>query len=189
MAMFYLHGFGSRFDKQNQKIIDLSVLGEISGFNIDYSKTEEEIINDVSNQLQNKDVDLLIGTSMGGWLASILSAELLLPFVAFNPVISPYKTLKQYIGRHQDYYGNHYHLLEKSLRQFRTIATNGCGLIFLDEADEVINAKFSKTYLDEHYHVILYSGGSHRFEHVPESIDEIDKFKIEGCLSWGLLSD
>jgi len=176
MNIMYLHGFGSKFDPNSTKILQLSELGDVDGFEIDYTLGEELVIEQSVAQIMNKDVDLLVGTSMGGWLAAKLSNILSIPFTAFNPVILPSDTLQKYIGEHTDFCGKEYFLDDHTVNQFTKISDSGYGLVFLDEGDELIDSSVSKKTLEQYYRVISYTGGCHRFEHIPESISIIEKF-------------
>lgn len=189
MNVLYLHGFGSKFDNYSKKIQQLLKLGAVDGFDIDYCLGEKLVIEQSIANIANRDLDLLIGTSMGGWLASKLSEILSIPFVAFNPVISPAVTLQPYIGEHKDFYGRHFLLKENIVNEYEEISKDGCGLIFLDEGDELINPSESKQILNQCYSVTSYTGGSHRFEHIPESIADIRKFVNQVCFIWGLSTE
>lgn len=52
----------------------------------------------------------------------------------------------------------------------------GCGLILLDEGDEVIDALETQKVLKDYYGVKLFSGGNHRFEHMVEALPLIEEF-------------
>ena len=174
--IIYIHGFASKFDPNSTKIKELSKLGDVNGFNIDYTLGESSIIKESMSQITKNKPDLIVGTSMGGWLSTKLSEISSCPFVALNPVIFPSVTLKRYIGRHKDFYGNGYFLEQKVLDDFTDISTSGHGIIFLDKGDELIDSSYSKKYLEPYYNVISYEGGSHRFEHITESLNIIQNF-------------
>jgi len=61
------------------------------------------------------------------------------------------------------------------------------GLILLDDGDEVIQADgvFAKGY-DSDHGVLKHEGGSHRFEHMDESLDEIKKHYNMSLASYGV---
>ena len=171
-------------DKEGVKTIGHSrdiqkALSKFDGFDIDYTLGEESVIKQSMTQIINKNVDLLVGTSMGGWLATKLSNMSSIPFAAFNPVISPSETLQTYIGEHKDFYGKEYFLEEHIVNNFTKISSSGRGLIFLDEGDELIDSFVSKKTLEQYYTVTTYTGGTHRFEHIPESIKVIEKFVVQ----------
>jgi len=72
LNILYLHGFGSSFDPHKAKVAKLTELGTVTGPDIDYTKTYSDIKEVIENFISNipKSIDLIVGTSMGGWLAS-----------------------------------------------------------------------------------------------------------------------
>ena len=92
----YLHGFRSFFDSNKPKVQTLSKLGPVDGPQIDYE-------NDSLSEIEEKVCavrpvgDVLIGTSMGGWLAAHCGIKYGIPFVAINPVTDPQN---QSVGRY-----------------------------------------------------------------------------------------
>ena len=66
-----------------------------------------------------------------------------------------------------------------STSQRKQLFSSGFGLVFLDEGDELIDSFVSRKYLEEYYKVITYTGGTHRFEHIPESISIIEEFVLQ----------
>jgi len=63
-------------------------LTPVGGHDIDYTQTAEEVIEDSLDKLMQVNPDLIVGSSMGGWLVGILGAKTGIPFVAINPVCS-----------------------------------------------------------------------------------------------------
>lgn len=105
LKIYYLHGFASRFDTTSEKLKTLAELGPVYGHDIDYTQGSEDVIEESLDKLMRVNPDLLVGTSMGGWLAGILGAENGIPFVAINPVTDPAHTFKPRIGQGIDHQG------------------------------------------------------------------------------------
>lgn len=76
---YYLHGFTSRFDITIDKIKTLARPGPVYGHDIDYTQGWEDVIEESLDKLMQVNPDLLVGTSMGGWLAGISGAETGIP--------------------------------------------------------------------------------------------------------------
>ena len=186
MNIYYCHGFASQFDPNSSKLEVLSRLGSIDGHNIDYTKPAEEVVQHCVDTLIKSDIDLLVGTAMGGWLASVVGTRLGIPFVAINPAIDPSQTLKKHVGTGLDFQGEEYHLTESVIDSYGSLATNGCGLILLDQADDVIDWRVTHDLLQEHYSVVSFPGGSHRFEHMEEALPLIEAFFERSSLVYGL---
>lgn len=175
----YLHGFASCWNPESEKIQQLSAWARVSGFDLDYCHGAEQTVDLAKRQLENLKPDLLIGCSMGGWLAAELGHATNLPFVALNPCIEPSITLKKHIGNGVDYQGSSYCLSPDNVQSYTAFNKQGRGLILLDSGDEVLNAEHTKQQLREHYPIIAFSGGSHRFEHIPQAIPEIKSWFLE----------
>ena len=177
LNLFYCHGFASSFDPNKSKIHTLARLGSVGGCHIDYTSRADEVVSHVIEQGNFAKVDLIVGTSMGGWLAAELGACLGIPFVAINPAVDPSQTLCKYIGSGKDYQGKPYTLTESVVASYYPIAKNGCGLILLDEGDEVIDARHTREVLKDYYQVEMFEGGNHRFAHMEEALPLIASFQ------------
>ena len=169
----YLHGFRSFFDLNKPKVQTLSKLGPVDGPQIDYE-------NDSLSEIEEKvcDVrpvgDVLIGTSMGGWLAAHCGIKYGIPFVAINPVTNPQI---QAVGRHI-----------RDVHDYPSFPIEGsrCGLILLDEGDDVLDSLSTFDMLKVAYHVEMFPGGSHRFDHAEESVVLINNFIEYETILYGL---
>lgn len=176
-TILYVHGFGSRYDQTNEKVLALSELGEVHGIDIDYSVPHDVIVSILKETIQDNEIDLIVGTSFGGFWAAEIGSSLGIPFVAINPVIHPVIQMSNRIGSGTTYYGEPYTITQATADSYpETIATNGAGLVLLDEADDVLPAAPTMDMLDSCYEVIIFEGGNHRFAHIAESIEHIQRF-------------
>lgn len=189
MNIYYCHGFASRFDASSQKIKTLRQLGPVCGDDLDYTKPADETIQRSIDRLISTDVDIIVGTSMGGWLASIVGARLGIPFVAINPAIEPSQTLRAHVGKGVDFQGKEYELMASVVSGYGSLAQGGCGLILLDEGDDVIDWRKTRAAFHEHYSVVSFPGGSHRFEHMKASLPLIESFLVRSSLVYGAEDD
>lgn len=96
--LLYIHGFGSRFKPDSDKMKALEKVLPVIGLNLDYSSDFETISSQIYSVILNFDVMLIAGTSLGGYWAAKKGADAGIPFVAMNPAIEPKKTLRKYIG-------------------------------------------------------------------------------------------
>ena len=190
MRILYCHGFASSFDPSTEKVTKLSALGQVRGFDIDYTQPAYQLIEHARALFDPAQVDVIVGTSMGGWLAAALGSRLALPFVAINPSIMPAQTLRKYIGTGMDYQQRPYTLTEAVVDTYPPIARKGRGLILLDEDDEVIDAQVTYNALSAHYPVHCFPGGHHRFAHMTEALPLIVDF-LQGASAAdaGLIKD
>lgn len=173
MKIMYVHGFGSLFDPESEKIQTLSKLGEVNGISVDWSKPETALL-DLMEFAQSYEPDLVVGTSMGGWGASYVAPTVAAPFVAINPAIDPANTLRKYLGEGIDHIGRRYTLVEEDIATLPTLNEKGCAMILLDMADQVIDPNVTLNKYSKVYDVRTFEGGSHRFEHMQESLELIE---------------
>lgn len=183
--ILYFHGFGSNFDSNSKKIKVLEELGDVFGYDIDYTSHAEEVLKRASSTALNLKPDFVIGTSMGGWLASHVGARMGIPFVAINPAIAPMKTLMDRVGTFKDYSGNTISLTESIVTTYFPLSLNGCGLILLDEGDTQFDSKNTKSLLENYYPIRVFPGGSHQFDHMIEAIPHINNFLSITAFSYG----
>lgn len=184
MKILYVHGFGSHYDPCNNKVQALSQLGEVVGVNIDYCDGFEKSFDKVIEAATN--CDLIVGTSMGGYMASHVGAAAGIPFVALNPAVEPQKTLQKHEGSFVDYSGFAKNLSQKAIASYPMVATSdGCGLVLLQSADDVIDPKITEAMLSGVYNVKVYEGGSHRFEGLESLVGEISAFVDRAEMVYG----
>jgi len=187
MNILYIHGFKSQFKEQSEKVQALKTLGNVFGVTLDYTNTFDEIKNTLLKFVLDKDMDieLIVGTSLGGYYASIIGASAGVPFVAINPVVDPVLTLSKYIGDGFTFTGEAYTLKEETVRAYPGFALDGCGLILLDRGDELINSEKTLATLKDHYDTKIFEGGSHRFQHINESLTEITSYFNRASFVYG----
>jgi predicted esterase YcpF (UPF0227 family) len=123
----------------------------------------------------SNDIGFVVGISMGGWLASHVGVKCGIPFVALNPAISPSDSLQKHVGITVNYTGTDRTIDVDTVKQYPPLATTGCGLVFCEEGDEVIDPKATINTLSKHYEVHLIPGGSHRFESLDAQIALIER--------------
>ncbi|MGD8615654.1 MAG: YqiA/YcfP family alpha/beta fold hydrolase [Gammaproteobacteria bacterium] len=130
---------------------------------------------------------MLIGSSLGGYYAQYLGAHLdaVDRVVLINPALQPQQTLAPYIGRNINMVTGQ--AFDFSRRDFEALAgydlapqvTPAPTLVLLDEGDEIIDYRFATERYRDAGRVIVYPGGSHRFEHLGEGAAQIKAFAGE----------
>jgi len=175
MNILYLHGFGSRFSPSSTKVQTLRELGPVYGVDLDYTRPFSELYLIVVQAMRDYDIDVLVGTSMGGWAAAKIGTDTGTSFVAINPARNPGVALRKYLGTHLDHSGREYTLTEDALTDYTEfpLVKNARGIVLLDEGDEVINSSLTQSITREVYPTFMFSGGNHRFEHMAESLSAI----------------
>lgn len=175
MKILYIHGFGSKYDPDHEKIKLLETLGDVVGVDLDYCDGHGRAI-EKSLAMVDDSVDLIIGTGMGGYTASFVSVETNIPFVALNPITSPSQTLEKWIGNFVDGTGRDHCLTEAAVSSYPDMTTEGNGIVFVESADEVVKTSETIDALDEYYKVELFSGGNHKFTHLENILLTIKEF-------------
>lgn len=185
MKIMYVHGFGSSFDPQSDKIVTLSQLGEVVGMSYDYTAHPADTASHLVDFALEQMPDVIVGTSLGGWYAAEVGALTGIPVVLINPAVTPSKTLRKYLGTNEDWYGNIYTLTEGVVDAYSAINLNACALVAVDKDDEVISAAATASVLEGTYNVVAFNGGSHRFDHMAELLPMITKHVETAAIVYG----
>lgn len=176
MKILYLHGFASAVKKSSKKYDELRKIGEVVPFAPDYCQGFDQVMADTLAFAAAGDIQVIVGTSMGGYTASHIAAALKMPFVAINPSITPSQTLKKYVGKHQSYDGSSYELKLEHVDSYADFNTLVKGLIIVSTLDEVIPAEDTQVFAKEkQLPIINCDYGDHRFEDISPLIEQITK--------------
>lgn len=122
---------------------------------------------------------LLVGSSLGGFWARHLAVDLNAGMVLINPAIHPDTDLLDVVGPNvNEATGEHYLLTEAQVRAFAHVKQTRCNptiptLLLLDEGDDLLDYRVAQEYYRGCGKTIVYPGGSHRFDHLPEALSEI----------------
>lgn len=182
MLFIYIHGFNSSFDPDSQKVQELSSIGKTIGINYNSFATYDEIFQEISSQVPNRDDLVFVGTSLGGFWAAEMARKFATPSVIINPCYNPCETLKFYIGNPQKNYKTS-EMNNLTLDVVNTYPLNGISkkdfaylpLVLLDMGDEVLSSKKALNFFDG-FPIKYWEGGSHRFEHMNEAIKSITEY-------------
>lgn len=175
-TILYLHGFASFFKPNSDKVNALSKLGQVVGLTLDYSRGAETVLHDALAFAQQRQIDLIVGCSLGGWLAAHIGSQLNLPFVSLNPSIHPSETLTRYNGAGVTFDGKPFHLSADTIAAFPDIPLKGKGLVLLQRGDDILDAELSYTMLKPYYESYLFPDGSHRFDDLAQHLTLISRF-------------
>lgn len=191
MRILYIHGFGSQYDPEHEKIKQLETLGTVVGVNVDYTRGYMSVFNKITDAIHDSDVtiDLIVGTSMGGFMSAQIGAGTGIPFVAINPAIEPRVSLQNYVGTHEGFNGKEFTLTESVVVTYPSISQKGVGLVLLDRADEILSASNTDALLRECYNVVMYQGGCHRFAHMEDSLEAIKAHHETALATYGVTND
>jgi len=185
LLFIYIHGFNSKGDPTTQKIKELGKLGETVTVDYDSFGTFDAIDSHLSDEIKRisrfrKDhFTVLVGTSLGGYWASVIGKKYGIPAVLINPSVQPQHSLKKHIGIEFENFkeGQLNTMTEDVPATYPDAPKVGIFLILLDQGDDVLYPKKTEPWFIKNS-VITFEGGSHRFEHMKEALPEISKFII-----------
>ena len=122
---------------------------------------------------------LLVGSSLGGFWARYLAPELNAGMVLINPGIHPDVELLDVVGPNKnEATGEEYVLSEAEVKALARCKHPYCDpkvptLLLLDEGDDLLDYRVAQSYYRDCGQVIVYPGGSHRFNHMAEALPDI----------------
>lgn len=121
----------------------------------------------------------VIGSSMGGYIATWLVEKFGGKGVLVNPAVRPYELLRGYLGNHVNpYTGEAFTLVEQDMAIIKALDTPllsrpDAFRVMLQTADETLDYRQAETKY-KHSDLVIEEGGDHRFvnyhEHLPQLI-------------------
>jgi predicted esterase YcpF (UPF0227 family) len=130
----------------------------------------------------------VIGSSLGGFYALHLQAELGLRVVLVNPAVRPYDRLQEYLGENTNWYtGERYRVKAQHMDELRALSRPTAAsphLIYLltQTGDATLDHREALTSLAG-ARLWVQAGGSHAFEDFPAALPSIADFLL--CLQQG----
>lgn len=184
MNFVYFHGFNSAFDTTNPKIVELETIGNVTGVTYDSYATFDEIFEYFKEVLPRDFDTVYVGTSLGGYWAATMAKFFGLPSVIINPCYDPSELLQKYSNKSfLNYVTGNYRTFDAEVP--KTYADHPLlgndesfqykPLLLVDLEDEVIDSEETLLIL-RGFPAIAYEGGSHRFDHMQESLNEIKTY-------------
>jgi len=122
---------------------------------------------------------MLIGSSLGGFWAQYLAPEFAASLVLINPSLWPDESLAGHTGRYRnEATGGETVLTAEDVAALHTYRVEPCRpdvptLVLLDAGDEILDAHRTKAAYRGCGQTLLYPGGNHRFDHLPQALPVI----------------
>lgn len=192
-VLFYFHGFNSGIPADlstSPKILAVHDFCRTNGLqfeprNIDYRRAEEHAVHVLGEAGAHSGRVIFCGGSMGGWFARVMQLSFLgqntdagTVAIAFNPAFNlagfshylegpqeNYVTGERYVFTAE--HGERLARLEASV----DYSSSAPFWVFVDRDDETISATLSESFHSDFAHFNVFEGGSHRFDHAPESLE------------------
>lgn len=175
----YFHGFAS--SPNSSKVKELGKKYQVFAPNVPYStdgiqKLENEISNWMENTVKPGDQIVFVGTSLGGYWASVMAYKFDGIAVVFNPSVDPSKDLQKFIGKNTNYLtGEEFDLTAADVNSFCCLTKNAKSATYLaviSDKDSVV----SPTRAAEFYNnVVTLDSDDHRFENTELMLQYIDE--------------
>lgn len=123
----------------------------------------------------------IVGSSMGGFYATLLAERYGVKAVLVNPAVNPHLLVEKYLGENANYYSGETFVLEPHhIEDFRSLNVETIKkpknlLVLLQKGDEVLDYRHA----EEKYrdcHLQLEEGGDHSFQNYQRQLPAIVKF-------------
>ncbi|HIQ28774.1 MAG TPA: hypothetical protein EYH42_09815 [Sulfurovum sp.] len=144
-----------------------------------------EAISEVERIIKSQSIDLLVGSSLGGFYATYLAEKYQMKAVLLNPSTQPWLTLAPYVGWQKRFCDDEvFEFKTSDIEIFKTLEVKpekGNYLVLLQSADELLDYTKAQSLYNMHKVIVEY-GGNHRFENIDAYMSMIEKFRKLGTL-------
>jgi predicted esterase YcpF (UPF0227 family) len=176
--ILYLHGFAS-CGEGNKSTLLKAYFGTDSVISPDLPPSPIDAINIIEEILESSKIDILIGSSLGGYYATVLAEKYCMKAVLLNPSTQPWETLAAYTGWQKRFCDEEAFEFKpvylEQLKMLQTAPQKGRYLLLLQSEDEVLDYTKAQSLYNKHK-IIVEFGGNHRFENLDEYLSMIEKF-------------
>jgi hypothetical protein len=176
--ILYLHGFAS-CGEGNKSLLLKSYFGAENVIAPDLPPSPMDAIVLIEEILGSTKIDCLIGSSLGGFYATILAEKHGMKAILLNPSTQPWKTLAAYIGWQKRFCDEEVFEFKpvylEQLKMLQTDPEKGSYLLLLQSGDEVLDYTKAQSLYNKHKIIVEY-GGNHRFENLDEYLSMVAKF-------------
>lgn len=177
--ILFLHGFSScGLGNKSSQLRAYFGNEEICSPNLPYSPFEA--IQYLENVLKHEEIDLLIGSSLGGFYATYLAEKYGMKAVLLNPSTQPWETLAAYVGEQKRFCDEEVFDFKSTfldeMKRLEVLPEVGQYLLLLQSEDELLDYTKAQSLYNTHK-IIVEFGGNHRFENLDEYMSMIEKFR------------
>ncbi len=176
--ILYIHGFKSCGRGQKSTLLQ-EHFGDVVA--PDLAISPRQALRELEKVIEAKSIDLLVGSSLGGYYATYLAHKYGIKAVLINPSTRPYHTLKPYVGEQERFCdGKKFIWRPEYLQELLSFDTKNLRknlfLVLLHTGDEVLDyAEALKKYSNQRR--IVEYGGNHRFENLDDYLCIIKNFR------------
>ena len=179
--ILFIHGFASCGLGQKSRCL-INHFGQDQVLAPDLPFRPDEAITLLRALTEQHPVDLLVGSSLGGYYATWLNREQPIPTVLVNPAVRPVELLTGYLGPHTRWCdGAAFEFTEADAVQLSAmyrpeLRRDERYLVLLQTGDEVLDYHQAVDYYRDHP-LIIEQGGNHRFENLADYLPRIAAFR------------
>ncbi|MEE8057910.1 MAG: YqiA/YcfP family alpha/beta fold hydrolase [Pseudomonadales bacterium] len=189
--IIYIHGFQSsplseKAEKVRGYLLDNEVpIDFVSPILPNYPGESYQRLTALVEQRHSRPI-ALIGSSLGGFMATVLAQQFSLRAVLVNPVIRPYDLMSAFLGENQNpYSGERFFLHEGHMDELRKLAVSALNdpqqlMVLLQTGDEVLDYRQAVSYY-QGCRQIVEEGGDHRFQNFDKHLPEVLRFLDLTC--------
>ena len=179
--ILFIHGYASCGLGQKSRCL-IDHFGQDQVLAPDLPFHPDEAIALLQGLIEKHPVDLLVGSSLGGYYTTWLNRRNPIPSVLINPAVRPFELLADYLGPHQrwcdgasfDFSRNDADQLVAMYRP--ELSADERYLVLLQTGDEVLDYHQAVDYYHNHQ-IIIEQGGNHRFENLADYLPRIAAFR------------
>ncbi|MRJ03224.1 MAG: hypothetical protein GXO19_02500 [Epsilonproteobacteria bacterium] len=176
--ILYIHGFGSCGWGEKSRTLK-EYFGDLEA--PDLPPRPLEAVKFLERRIGEGDIDLLIGSSLGGYYATYLGHKYRIKGVLLNPSTRPYETLKDFIGEQRRFCdGTPFQWKREYIKELMEYDTHhirrNLFLVLLQSGDEVLDYRLALDRYRNQRRVVEY-GGNHRFENIGDYLSMIKNFR------------
>ena len=176
--ILYLHGFASCGKGQKSTALK-AYFGEENVFAPALPESPIDAMGMIEDLLKTRTFDLFVGSSLGGFYASILAQKYRTKYLLLNPSTQPWNTLVSYTGWQERF-------CDAEMFEFKAIYLKQLelmdisvpyhdGMVLLQSEDEVLDYTKAQTLYNKQRVIVEY-GGNHRFENIKDYLCMIENF-------------
>jgi hypothetical protein len=182
--VLYLHGFASSSQSEKALLTADYFQQHLPQHQLllpDLPYTPFEAVQSIDDLLQGRFPDAVIGSSLGGFLATRLALQYQCKAVLINPAVQPHLLLQQHLGRYfHPVLQQHYDVRAEHLPQLAALApekpTAGSQIkVLLQTGDEVLNYREALDFY-QYCQLDVQEGGDHSYQGYANRLPDIVKF-------------
>ena len=179
--ILFIHGFASCGLGQKSRLL-IAHYGSERVLTPDLPFAPAQAAAALQRLVDEHPIQLLVGSSLGGYYATWLNREHNIPAVLINPAVRPWELLEGHLGPQRRWCdGVPFEFTPEHAAQLQALyrpqlRPDERYLVLLQSGDEVLDYRAAATYYGDH-DCLIEAGGNHRFENLADYLPAIDTFR------------